>query len=92
MRLGIGGCTSDLSAYDFSLKYRSGLQNIDADGLSRIPRKLSCEQVSAWCQGQLGSVPFVETLCLSHQVLHSLLGGEANVVEVEPLDVKALQE
>ena len=44
---------AELANYSFKLIYRSGKNNADADGLSRIPRKESCiytDEVKAICQ------------------------------------------
>ena len=67
---------SELSNYDFSIKYRPGRQNKDADALSRLPnhgsdsgRLLSGEVVSACIQ--MSEYPvnaLVESTCFSHAV------------------------
>ena len=64
-----------LGAYNFEIKYRSGKQNSDADGLSRIPqsatdntfKQVSHESVKALCQN-LENV-YVDTICMSASVL-----------------------
>ena len=61
-----------LSAYDFDIHYRPGMQNIDADTLSRLPQpeqeagpeQLSVDSVKAIC-GVVHAQPYVESLCLS---------------------------
>ena len=67
---------SELSNYDFSIKYRPGRQNKDADALSRLPNHgsdsghlLSGEVVSACIQ--MSEYPvnaLVEATCFSHAV------------------------
>ena len=59
-----------LSAYDFSLTYRSGINNADADGLSRkaievtkFPEVLKAISTSVTASGQ--SAPYVQTLAIS---------------------------
>ena len=62
-----------LAAYNFDIVYRSGLNNADADGLSRLPGVETCDlrctqmdsdSVKAICN-VLYSQPFVQSLCLS---------------------------
>ncbi|KAL5017861.1 hypothetical protein ScPMuIL_003583, partial [Solemya velum] len=38
-----------ISSYDFSIRYRSGKSNIDADALSRLP-SMDSDSVKAVCQ------------------------------------------
>ena len=59
-----------LTAYDFSLTYRSGINNADADGLSRkaiwsnqVPEVLKAISTSVTASGQ--SAPYVQTLAIS---------------------------
>ena len=59
-----------LSAYDFSLTYRSGINNADADGLSRkaievtkFPEVLKAISISVTALGQ--NAPYVQTLAIS---------------------------
>jgi transposase InsO family protein len=62
---------ASLSSYNFSISYRAGKHNVDADALSRIQwtdaESLSTippEGVEAVCQAQLLQFPLVEALCL----------------------------
>ena len=67
-----------LASYHFNIKYRPGHKNLDADALSRLPRRfdvqqdsegnveLSTEVVGAVCSS-LQHRPLVETFCLSAQ-------------------------
>ena len=64
---------SELSAYNFNIKYRPGRQNSDADQLSRLPKpdhnhddyqELSPEMIHALCQCQI-SPNYIETVCMS---------------------------
>jgi hypothetical protein len=67
-----------LGAYNFQIKYRSGKQNSDADGLSRIPlcstdgtyKQVSQESVKAICQNQ--EIGYVDTICMSASMVDSL--------------------
>ena len=61
-----------LGSYDFSLKYKSGKSNGDADGLSRRPQdnvELFSDAVKSICQAytvKRGNCPYVETLVLTN--------------------------
>jgi len=50
-----------LANYHFTIKYRSGAQNGDADGLSRIPQ-IFPDCVQAICQSAIADLPFVGSL------------------------------
>ena len=59
-----------MSAYGFGLTYRSGINNADADGLSRkaievtkFPEVLKAISTSVTASGQ--SAPYVQTLAIS---------------------------
>jgi transposase InsO family protein len=68
---------AQLSSYQFSLEYRSGKENIDADRLSRISwpsdvteQQVVPEVVTAVLEAKaLASPPLVEAMCWSQQVL-----------------------
>ena len=89
---------AELAAYDFSLHYRSGKTNIDADALSRLPGILrgngdTCslsiaeEGVQAVCQSQLQTIPLVETMCLGQQVVDESYAAQS----LPTVDVRARQ-
>ena len=60
-----------LGAYNFTLKYKSGSSNCDADGLSRRPHEtveLFANVIKAICEAytvQRGSCPYAETLVVT---------------------------
>ena len=59
---------SALAQFNFSIKYRSGKVNIDADALSRLPAEEIEEGViQAICQQQ--SIPVVETIPMNSKVV-----------------------
>ena len=57
-----------LGTFDFSIKYRCGRTNQNADALSRLPKLLSDPMVQAICQID-DSQPYVEALCCSTQAV-----------------------
>lgn len=64
---------AELACYTFSIKYRAGVVNVDADTLSRLPslgqsKELDQEAVRAICNSGQGAAA-VEALCMSQQVL-----------------------
>jgi len=69
---------SALSSFDFSITYRSGKSNADADGLSRLPGlqeqdadvEIVNESVQAICES-ISIQSFAECLCCSTAVLNS---------------------
>lgn len=50
-----------LSAYQFSITYKPGKTNTDADALSRLPQTLSVDTVKAICDSDQGH-PLIESL------------------------------
>ena len=67
---------ASLSSYNFSISYKAGKTNIDADALSRISdpddprmdRNLSGDGVNALCQSHLLDIPLIETFCLQEGI------------------------
>lgn len=56
-----------LSSYDFTIQYRSGKANGDADALSRMPQDVEViprESIQALCRTQFAQ-PYIESLCMS---------------------------
>lgn len=87
---------ANLSSYRFTIKYRPGHKNTDADALSRLPKRhaevqhetdqdgrleISPEAVGAICN-ITHTVPYVLTLCQSAQVLEDIDAMEA--LEMSP--------
>ena len=70
---------SDLACFDFSIHYRSGSKNVDADALSRIPRNISLEPpvTQAVMQNHQLSQCLAETICIgaSAETLESIDHG-----------------
>ena len=81
-----------LSSYNFSLKYKTGKSNSDADGLSRKPhetQELFTEAVKAICQAYTvarGSCPYAENLVItsSPQLVESLDSQSDDSLEFTP--------
>jgi transposase InsO family protein len=64
---------AELSTFNFDIKYKPGVQNIDADVLSRLPRvppeSISEETVTALCHGVMNSdTPVVELVSMGQHV------------------------
>ena len=65
---------ASLSNYDFSIVYRTGKSNIDADALSRLPsdcKEVFSDVVQAICKSIVltpDTNPAIETICLSHDI------------------------
>ena len=91
---------ANLSMYDFSIEYRAGSQNIDADILSRRPRRdeteendgeantLQFDTTAAICKGSLCAVIMAETLGVSPEALDIL---ENQTPTVDAVDTRKLQ-
>lgn len=69
-----------LSSYDFEIKYRSGINNADADTMSRLPEllqkgtlcsKISSESIEAICNA-IPPIPAIETVSCSSDTLNNL--------------------
>jgi len=86
-----------LSAFDFTLKYRAGVKNVDADTLSRLAhnpeltadqeREISAEVVHTICSSL--HCPLVETLCLSTDALVDMDGQD--IGQYRPQDIRRAQ-
>ena len=63
---------AELANYDFSIHYRAGKHNIDADTLSRIPRTLKDNEM-----GELKSIPLnvIKAVCHSIVASPTLIGS-----------------
>ena len=69
-----------IAAYNFDIVYRSGLNNANADGLSRLPgleyykddTRIGIESVRAICNC-IHSQPFIQSLCLSADAVNDHL-------------------
>jgi hypothetical protein len=63
---------AELSTFDFEIKYKPGIQNTDADALSRLPRDLdsiSPEMVTALCHGLLtADAPVIEMISMCQHI------------------------
>jgi hypothetical protein len=84
---------SQLSSYSFSLEYRSGKQNIDADALSRIkwPEQISESVVSAVMDAKAVDQPaLIEAVCLSQHIVSFDISGDDS--EVSSIDWATLQK
>ena len=82
---------AELSTYDFSIKYRSGRQNTDADFLSRLS-EVSEDSVKAICGGILLSHEdtVADILCLSQQLPSVTVADSASQMSIQ--DWVVLQE
>jgi hypothetical protein len=72
-----------LASYDFSIVYRPGASNADADALSRLPT----ESVNAICNANIAQ-PFVECLALSADAASGLEDAE----HIVPVNIRRIQE
>lgn len=69
-----------LSAYNFTITYKPGKSNSDADGLSRVPEIIDCDTVKAICNLQQG-----------HPLIESLPVTPAFCDQIQPTDADAFQ-
>ena len=78
-----------LANYNFSVKYKPGVKNVDADILSRLPgvqengtdeqeKEISIESVTAICAMGTQVVTYVDTICNSIQVIEDSLDIPSN--------------
>uniref|UniRef100_A0A3B3RBJ3 Gypsy retrotransposon integrase-like protein 1 n=1 Tax=Paramormyrops kingsleyae TaxID=1676925 RepID=A0A3B3RBJ3_9TELE len=89
-----------LSTYDFSIRYRSGKHNMDADGLSRRPHNTLVDDITSQEESQridrfkshlLSSMESIEPQSLAADVVqavcqkHAILGQEQSFALVESL-------
>lgn len=91
-----------LSAYDFDIKYRPGKTNMDADALSRYPgnsiepgndaeiRHIQVECVNAACQSLVNTMPYIETMCMTTDILDDLTDVDGS--NYTPVQMRRLQE
>jgi len=80
-----------LGVYDFTIKYRTGKSNADADGLSRMPqvdeyKEVSPDSVKALCQSQT-CTPYVTSLSMTSVPMSGLNLYE----EITPRNWRQLQ-
>jgi len=54
-----------LSAYNFTIKYKAGKHNIDADILSRLPEYKEISESSIHALSKAAITPYVTTVCMS---------------------------
>ena len=88
---------AELSSYNFSIKYRAGHKNVDADTLSRLThipvlgkdqeQEISFEAVETICSSM--HCPAVETHCMSAEVLETMGGQDLENYHVR--DVRRAQ-
>ena len=91
---------SELANYKFSIKYRPGKQNADADALSRLPnsvsapyQSLSNDVVSACIQIADNPVDgLMETMCVSQQILHDAVSVDSVVYGIPSISSQKWQE
>ena len=79
-----------LSAYDFSLHYKAGKTNIDADGLSRIPREVNQNVVQAVCSMKPVNSGYVSTLPVTLDCGNDVY--PPNVEVISSMDVQQAQQ
>ena len=80
---------SELASYNFTIKYRSGRENRDADALSRLPgqyKQIDHEVLKSVCNN-IQPAPYVETLSMSINVMDN-----DETIESTDLDVLNPQE
>lgn len=69
---------ASLATYNFSIYYRSGKSNSDADSMSRFPelsdvrdrQQISVDLIKTFCNAQCVNIPFVECLSISADISH----------------------
>lgn len=73
-------CVAALASYNFTLTYRPGQQNADADGLSRQPELFS-DAVKAICQSVLCAVPYCHSIGADSVAINSSSYEESGDVQ-----------
>ena len=89
---------ADLATYNFNIKYRSGKNNADADGVSRIPTDTNVRQdinqefIRTICSS-VSSIPYVKCLAISPDLVKDYIDdATAGTSTSDIIDRKKTQE
>jgi hypothetical protein len=80
-----------ISAYQFTITFKHGKTNTDANALSRLQGTIDSDTVKAICNLEQG-YPLIETLPVQPASCHLIQPSATNSTQFQRLDLRAIQQ